>query len=177
MNWELIEIIAEVVAAIGVIASLIYVARQVRSSQETATDTNRLARASGVREVMPANATNDELRNSVMKAYGFAPYYKEMARVLDITIDDAARTDYQNCYYFWLHWSQFASTTDPQDLQELKYIMRTYSIPAMKYSWENSPYARRSLDQEFVKFVEAATAEVSDEYFANMASIGVQPDA
>ena len=177
MNWELIATVAEVVAAIGVIASLIYVARQVRSSQETAADSNRLARAGGVREVMLANATNDELRNSTMKTYGFAPYYKEMARVLDVTIDDAARTDYQNCYFFWLHWGQFASTTDPQDRQELKNIMRTYSIPAMKYSWENSPYARRALDPEFVKFVEAATAEVSDEYFANMASIGVQLDA
>ena len=62
MNWELITTVAEVVAAIGVIASLIYVARQVRSSQETAADSNRLARAGGVREVMLANATNDELR-------------------------------------------------------------------------------------------------------------------
>lgn len=48
MNWELIATLAEVVAAIGVIASLIYVARQVRSSQETAANTNRLTRAGGV---------------------------------------------------------------------------------------------------------------------------------
>ncbi len=177
MNWELIATVAEVVAAIGVIASLIYVARQVRSSQETAADTNRLARASGVREVMLANATNDKLRNSVMKAYGTAPYYKEMARVLDVTIDDAARTDYQNCYLCWLHWGQFASTTDPQDLQELKNIMRTYLIPALKYSWDNSPWAKPSLDPKFVTFVDAVLAEPSDDYFANMASRGMELDA
>ena len=177
MNWELIATLAEVVAAIGVIASLIYVARQVRSSQETAADTNRLARAGGVREIMLANATNDDLRNSVIKAYGMAPYYEEMARVLDITFDDAARADFQNNIYFWLHWGQFASTTDPQDLEELKNVLHTYSIPGLKYSWENSPFAKPVLDAKFVKFVDAAIAEVSEEYFADLASRGVQLDA
>jgi hypothetical protein len=96
MNWDAIGTIAEVVAAAGVIASLLYVAQQVRAAQSTAADTNRLTRASGVREIMLANATNNELRNSVINAYGISAYYEEMARVLDITFDDAARADFQN---------------------------------------------------------------------------------
>jgi hypothetical protein len=177
MNWETIATLAEVVAAIGVIASLIYVARQVRSSQETAADTNRLARAGGVREMLLVNATNDELRNSVIKTYGLTPHYEEMARVFDVTVDDAARTDFHNGCYFWLHWGQFSSTNDPHDLEELKGVIRTYAVPALKYSWENSPFEKPSLDPNFVEFVNAVLAEAPDEYFANMASLGVQRDA
>ena len=169
MNWGTIATLAEVVAAIGVIASLIYVARQVRSSQATAADSNRLTRANGVREIMLANATNNELRNSVIKAYGFTPYYEEMARVLDITFDDAARADFQNNVYFWLHWGQFASTTDPQDLEELKGVLRTYSLRGLNYSWEHSPFAKPALDPKFVEFVDAAIAEAPNQYISDVA--------
>jgi hypothetical protein len=170
MNWETIATLAEVVAAIGVIASLIYVARQVRSSQETAADTNRLTRASGVREIMLANATNDELRNSVIKAFGLTKNYEKMARVLEIDFDDAARVDFQNNMYFWLHWGQFSSTTDPQDLEELKGVVLSYSIPAFKYSWENSLWAPRPLDSKFVEFVDTALAGVSDDHYKKVVS-------
>ena len=165
MNWESIATTAEVIAALGVIASLIYVARQLRASQVTAADTNRLSRAHGVREMLMANATNDALRKSVAKAYEFEAYYEQMAAALDLSVDDAARADFHNAYYFWLHWGQYSSTTDPNDLDELKKVFRAYLIPAFRYSWENSPYAKPVLEPGFIEFVDKILAEYGDEAF------------
>ncbi len=94
MNWDLVATIAEVVAAIGVIASLIYVARQVRSAQSTAADTNRLTRASGAHEWLLTVAATDNLRDSVSKTYGLGPFHEEFAAEFDVSVEDAARTDY-----------------------------------------------------------------------------------
>ena len=160
MNWELAASIAEVVGAFGVIASLIYVARQVRASQATAADSNRLNRANGVRESMLAVATNDELRKSLYTAYGFDEHIDKMAAELNLSVDDAARTDAHNAYYFWLHWGQFTSTTDEDDLNELRRVIRFYLSPAFRYSWENSPLAKQTLDPRFVTFVETTLAEL-----------------
>ena len=41
-SWEAVGTFAEVIGAIGVIASLLYVAKQVKAAQATAADTNRL---------------------------------------------------------------------------------------------------------------------------------------
>lgn len=164
MSWEAITTLAEVAGAIGVIASLIYVAQQVRSSQATAADTNRLTRATGVCDVFIALATNDELRKSTYKTYGLDTYFEAMASELNVSFDDAARTDCINSYWFWLHWGQFASTTDPKDLDELKSVVQTYSaVPAMRYSWEHSFTGKQALDSDFVEFVEAAFDECSKE--------------
>ena len=163
MNWELIATIAEVIGAFGVIASLIYVARQLSSSQVAAADANRLTRASGVCDAMLAVATNDELRRSVSKAYGFDEYFEAMAEELDLSVDEAARADFHSAYYFWLHWGQFTSTTDSDDLNELKRMFRFYLVPGFNYSWKNSPFAKQGMDLRFVEFVDATLAEYESE--------------
>jgi hypothetical protein len=160
MNWDAIATSAEVIGALGVIASLIYVAKQVRSSQATAADTNRLTRSAGVREMLHSYAVNDDLRRSVIAANGLESFYEQMASKFDISVDDAARNDFSNAYWFWLHWGQYSSTTDSEDLSELKNVLVSYvMLPAMKYSWDNSFFAQPMLDKGFVEFVEAALAD------------------
>ena len=83
-----------------------------------------------------------------------------MARVLDVTFDDAAITDFHNAYYFWMHWGQFASTKDPDDIEELKQVIRYYANPAFKYSWENSAFAKSGLPPKFVEFVDGVLKEI-----------------
>ncbi|MFT4562932.1 MAG: hypothetical protein ACI9BW_002683 [Gammaproteobacteria bacterium] len=147
------------------------------SVQATAADANRLTRASGVREIMLVNATNDELRNNVINAWGLTAHYEKMADAFDIAFDDAARSDFRNNAYSWLHWGQFSSTTDPKDLEKLKNAVRAYSIPALHYSWGNSVCSPLRLDPDSVKFVDAAQMEVSGEYYPDLSSQGLQPDA
>ena len=111
---------------------------------------------------MLAAATNDDFRISISKANGFGFHYEGMAAALDLTVDEAARADFHNCYYFWLHWGQFASTKDKKDLEELNNVLASYLLPSFKYSWDHSPYAKPTLDPAFVAFVEARLAAIKD---------------
>ena len=163
INWEFVATIAEVIGALGVIASLIYVARQLKVAHTSAADANRLTRATGVHETMLTAAANDELRKSVTKAYGFDDYYETMAADLNLSTDEAARADMHSASYFWLHWGQFASTTNEADLEELRQFLRAYTIPGFRYSWDNSPFAKKSMDPRFVEFVDTTLAEYDRE--------------
>jgi len=51
VNWEALATVAEIIGAIGVIASLLYVARQVKSAQTTAADTNRQSKNAPLRGI------------------------------------------------------------------------------------------------------------------------------
>ena len=160
MNWEALATIAELIGAVGVIASLIYVARQVKSSQSTAADTNRLTRSGRIAEMIHTFAADDALRNSVIKSYRLEDDYKKMAAALDISFDDAARTDFVNAYWFWVHWGQYCSTTDSDDIEELKKSIGAYAdMPAINYSWANSVLGKRILDSRYVKFAERTLGE------------------
>ncbi|MDA1372383.1 MAG: hypothetical protein O2971_16680 [Proteobacteria bacterium] len=58
MNWEAIGAIGEILGAFAVVATLVYLATQIRYAKEAASDANRIARATGVREFNLAMATN-----------------------------------------------------------------------------------------------------------------------
>ncbi len=105
-------------------------------------------------------ATSDAIRTSVIKSYGLENDYEKMASALGVTPDEAARTDFVNNYWFWLHWGQYCSTTDAEDIEELKRSIGAYeAIPAINYSWEHSFLAKPYLDRRFVDFVEKTLAE------------------
>jgi len=158
LKWEIVATIAEVTGAIGVIASLLYVAKQVKAAQSTAADTNRLTRANGVREMFQTLAGDADLGNAVVRTYGLESYYEEMAAQFGVSTEDAMRSDFHNAYYFWLHWGQFSSTTDENDLDELAHVIHSYSTPALNYSWTNSIWAKPALDPKFVEFVDDVLA-------------------
>ena len=105
-------------------------------------------------------ATDDAVRNSFIKSYGLEEHFEKMASELNISLDDAARTDFVNNYWFWIHWGHYCSTTDPEDIEELKRSIAAYdTIPAIHYSWENSFLSKPYLDRRFVAFVEKTRSE------------------
>ena len=57
MDWEAIGAVGEILGAIAVVATLAYLAIQIRHAKETAADVNRLSRAVGVRELISAQNT------------------------------------------------------------------------------------------------------------------------
>jgi hypothetical protein len=74
MNWEIVGVVAEVVGAAAVVVSLIYLARQVRTS-------NRLARAEAYR------SPNSDL-NTLNAAFSIDPVFRQAFRR---AIDGATR--------------------------------------------------------------------------------------
>ena len=158
-NWEAIGAIGEVSGTLVIVFTLGYLAVQIRIAKSAAADTNRLTRASGVREAHLAMVNNDQLLESAITAYGAESYYHQFGDQFSLSLKEAARLDFMHQYWFWLHWGQFSSVNDPGDLQELSHVIeKFYVIPAVRYSWENSPYSRPMMDPSFVQFVDEAIA-------------------
>jgi hypothetical protein len=156
MNWEAIGAMGESLSAILVLITLVYLATQVRYAKNTAADANRLARAKGVCDYQMACATNDLLAQSVAAANEYGSWYEELSGALGINAEEAMRVDSMNLYWFWLHWGQYSSTNNKTDLDELEHTIGMFyrNSPAIKYSWEKSPFAKPLLGKQFMDFVD-----------------------
>lgn len=104
MNWDAMGAIGETIGAIAVVATLAYLAVQIRMARTVASDTNRLTRATGVREFHLSASNNDSLLETMTTAYGADSYYGEYGDHFGISIKEAARLDSVHQYFFWLHW-------------------------------------------------------------------------
>jgi hypothetical protein len=161
VNWDAIGAVGELLGALAVVITLAYLANQVRYAKAAANDANRLARATGVREMVRTMASNDALSQSLARTLGNEDWYGEYAQRFGVSLDDALRTDWHNIYYFWLHWGQFGSSKTDEDQRELENIIaRFYANPAVRHSWDQSPWGKRVFAPEFVSFVDAILAEV-----------------
>ncbi len=163
MNWEAIGAVGEILGAFAVVLTLGYLAVQVRYAKSATTDQSRLARANGVLEMSKLMSSDDALRGGQLRNWGLEEVYEQMADKLGVTVEEASRADWTNVYYFWLHWSQYASTHDAKDLDELKHIVANfYSLPGMALSWKMSPLAKPLLEEDFVAFVDGVLGETAD---------------
>lgn len=156
MNWEAIGAVGEIVGALAVVLTLVYLALQVRTAKRATIDQNTLSRADGVREMILAICQDDSLRMGVVDDAQLRHVYEDFAQSKGITVEAASKVDWQNCYWFWLHWGQWASTHDEIGINELEHLIASfYSSPGMRMSWEKSPWSKPLLDPVFVKFVDS----------------------
>lgn len=143
--------------------ALVYLAMQVRSARDAAADTNRLNRANNVMGVAVVLATHPDVLRSLSKAEGVTPYFESYAKKFDLDVDEAGAVNWLHCYSFWMHWGQYSSSTSPEDLEEIANVVSVYyRNPAVRFSWDHSPYAKPMLDQRFVEFVEHAIKAKED---------------
>ena len=134
MNWDAIGAVGEILGALAVVVTLVYLARQVSYARTEAADANRLQRSNGLREFNLAIATDNGLRDSIAKSHRMQPYYEADAEALEITADDAARSDWTHACFFWLHWGQWSTNSDDAGKAELKHMIRSYyTVPAVRY--------------------------------------------
>ena len=162
MNWDALGAIGEIVGALAVVFTLVYLAFQVRYARTATLDQNRLTRATAVREIILAAANNDDLRVSQVKNWGLEQYYESLAQELDITSTEASRNEWANGAYFWMYWGQWNTTHDPKDLRELEHVItKLYSLPGIRHTWDNSPVGKVFMDQGFVNFVDGVLAKHS----------------
>jgi hypothetical protein len=156
MNWEAIGAVGESLGAILILITLAYLAMQVKYAKNAAADANRLARAKGICDMQLAVARDDDLMQSNVAANGWGEWYRELAEALGVTEEDAMRADSISTYWFWLHWGQFASTNNENDLNELgDTIGQFYQSPALKYAWNNGLFSKPLLGEKFVLFVDS----------------------
>ena len=165
MNWDALGAISEAIGSIAVVVTLAYLATQIRYAKAAASDANRLTRASGVREMYHSMSQDPSLALALSKVDPVADdYFRGFAEVFGVTVEEAIQVDSQSHYYFWLHWGQFASTQNAEDVEEFRNLVRGYyTVPFVKYVWEHSPYAKLLLEPRFVSFVENELAAMERE--------------
>ena len=148
--------IGELVGAFAVVASLLYLAVQVRHARVAATDESRHNRVAGVRDTVTLLIKDAQLRHAFVKTAG--PGYDAMLKAVsdscDVSIDEACLLAWWNANYVWTHWAQFRSLTTAEDTRELENIVAAwYTTPVMAVLIED-PVFRSSFDPEFIQWVD-----------------------
>ncbi len=159
MNWDAIGAVGEILGAAAVVATLVYLAIQIRYAKDAAADVNRLSRAAGVRETIALTIGNPRLVNAWIKAQGSEPAYENLTRSFGLeTVEDGFDVEQLCQSWWWLHWGQWASMTTERDIDELRHLISEfYSRPPMSVAWENSQNVVL-LEPAFRAFVDAAIA-------------------
>jgi hypothetical protein len=157
MNWEAIGAVGELVGASAVVATLTYLAVQIRFAKTTAADLSRLSRANGVRETLQAMSGDPQLRRNWIASSGLEKEYQGLSASLNTDLDGAFQIDFMCQSWVWLHWGQFSSTTTEDDVEELKHLIGVfYSNPPMSICWNESPFDKGLVEPKFVEFVNEA---------------------
>lgn len=155
MNWDAVGALAELAGAAAVVITLAYLGSQLKQTQRASADHTRIYRATGILDIIRENISNEALRATSIRNWGLEPYYRELADRLGVSVDEATLVEWNNGYYFWMWWGQFASTHEQRDREELAHVIAGMaSTPGMMDSWENSPLIKPLLDDAFVKFVD-----------------------
>ena len=160
MQLENLYFVSQILASLAVMASLIYLATQIRFAKLAAADFSRLTRVTGVRENLRETANNAELRKNWLKSTGLAPAYESLGSSLGVDADAAIQIDFMCQSWMWLHWGHYSSITKQSDLDELGHtIGMFYSVPPMSTCWAESPYPKALLDMAFIQFIDDAVAK------------------
>lgn len=148
--------IGEIVGAFAVVATLGYLASQIRYARLAASDASRQGRANGVREMLLAVLTSPDYRHAWAKAdRDGEPRLRALAERLGVTQDEANLVWNGCCAWTYLHWAQFRSMKTPADERELENIVGAfYSITPMSTVWNHDPLIKAMLDPGFVAWVD-----------------------
>jgi hypothetical protein len=152
--------VGEIVSAMAVVVTLVYLASQIRYARLSASDASRAGRADGVRDMLLSHLANPDARRAWNKADPDAQSRMvELAERLGMTPDEADLVWNTGCAWTYIHWAQFRSIKTPHDEAELRnLIAKFYSSPPMVVLWEHDPKIKALLDPEFVSWVDSVLA-------------------
>ncbi len=153
--------IGEFVAALATVATLAYLATQIRYARLAASDTSRQNRAESVREMVLTVVNNEAYRVAWNKADpGAAPRMEALSDRLGVSVDEAYLIWNGCCAWTFIHWAQYRSIKTTEDTYELENLVREfYSIPPMGPVWETDPMIKALLDPGFVEWVDGVLAK------------------
>ena len=159
MNWDAIGAIAELLGAIGVIASLIYLATQIRQSREQMSQNTRAIRASSYQqyvqslgEVMHRGVDSPEMWQTVRTGMNeFAGLNEEDAFRFTYWMTGVAHA-FENCHY------QYRVGMLDEDRWQKHYadVRELFENPGIAQWWRTMP---PNMSPEFAALVERILGE------------------
>jgi hypothetical protein len=165
MNWDAIGAIAELLGAIGVIASLIYLATQIRQSREQMGENTRAARASGYQSFFQ-NMDEVAMRSTSSP---------EMAQSVRLGLTRFDQLTEEQAFYFnnWIIGMLLAFDNGHYQfgtgiLEAARWrvqrgnLTNLLSAPGTRQWWSESPIKKDFLGPEFVALVEEILGEEPD---------------
>ena len=154
MNWDAVGAVAEALGAAGVIASLLYLAMQVRAS----------TRASAVEAKLQSTRLLTDTIDLVIQDPGLADVYQRgLADLESLSKDEFRRFSNMAMKYFWFcsagHFQFRMGTLTDSDWQEhriaLHYWLRS---PGCRSWW--AKFGRASFGPEFQRFIDTEIASL-----------------
>ena len=148
MNWEMVGAIAEMLAALGVIASLLYLASQLKSN----------AVASAVDAKLATTRFMTEFNGDLIKDPALYELWEKGSRnPSSLTREECARFSNLNLNSFWYlsagHYQLRMGRLDSEDFHEMESIMEFWiSRDGVKEWWLK--HGRKRYNKYFVKYLE-----------------------
>ena len=162
MNWDAIGAIAELLGAVGVIASLVYLAGQIRQSREQMEQNTRAMRASAYQEftgqlhsTMMSAGENPQREHAVMKGWAdFSGLSEEDAFRFTLWMTGVVHA-FENAHY------QYRMGMLDEDRWQKHYadVRSIFQFPGVAQWWRAGP---PNVSPEFVALVEEILAEEPD---------------
>ena len=164
MNWDAIGAIAELLGAIGVIASLVYLATQIRQSREQMGQNTRALRAGAYQEFHSQFSLT-------MQPVALDP---EMARLVQRGMADLEQLPEEDVFRFgaWLmgvlvafenaHYQHRVGLLDDDRWEQYDIRLRAMVSPPGSAHWWRTSEITASFSPEFVALVEEILGEEPD---------------
>ena len=107
--------IGEILSALAIFITLLYLATQIKYMRLTTMDTNRSNRVIGIRDLNGRLVSEPALRNAWNKTIGpnFRKLHTDMVETLDISFDEASLIITQGANWGYTHWVQYRSMKSP----------------------------------------------------------------
>ena len=120
--------VGEILGAIAILVTLVYLATQVRYARHTVTDANRTSRAEGIRELNGLLMSNAEVRAAWNKGMGpgYRRVHEDIAESLGLSFDEASIVITLGASWGYTHWAQYRSVKSPEDEKELTNIVKLW---------------------------------------------------
>ena len=155
MNWEAIGAIGEIVGAVAVVLSLIYLAAQIRQNTQQVEEQCRTQRQNSL---LGARSSFTEWRSLVIQDPTIATIWRKANRGLEL-LNEEERTqlDFLLVDFFWAHatiWIQMKEGLVDEPLWDMsRSNVAIYAGPGVRVWWSTSPH-RNEYPDEFIKSID-----------------------
>jgi hypothetical protein len=148
--------VGELISAVAILVTLLYLAVQVRSARISATDASRANRVAGIHQITNRMFENQEHQRAWLKSAGpgFTQIQADLSVELGISIDEAMLVQIQAGDWVWLHWAQFRSVKTKEDEAELRNIIAVWYGENPMKALISHPAMRTYFDIDFIEYVD-----------------------
>ncbi len=155
MNWEAIGAIGEIVAAVAVVFSFVYLAAQIRQNTQQVEEQCRTQRQSSL---LGARSSFTEWRSLVIQDPTIAALWRKANRSLDLlNEEERIQLDFLLVDFFWAHatiWIQMKEGLVDEPLWEMsRSNVAVYAGPGVRVWWSTSPH-RTEYPDEFIQSID-----------------------